>query len=316
MDPRDILVLGGSGFVGRHLCNRLVAAGRSVTVPTRRRERAKHLILLPTCEVVQADVFDESALDRLVAGRDAVVNLVGILHGSQTAFTRTHVDLTRRLLAACERHAVPRLLHMSALGADAAGPSMYQRSKGEAEALVRAAPLAWTVFRPSVIFGAEDRFLNLFAQLAAWFPVLPIGGANARFQPVWVEDVAQAMCNALDDERTSRQVYELAGPHVYTLRELVRFAARAAGHARPVMALPDALARLQAACTELAPGEPLLSRDNLDSMKRDNLPSTQPYQFPAVLGVVPSSLEAEAVPYLSRRGIHTHLDQFRARANR
>lgn len=316
MNHRDILVLGGSGFVGRHLCNRLVADGRQVLVPSRRRERAKHLILLPSCEVVQADVFDDATLDRLVAGRDAVVNLVGILHGTQDAFTRVHVELPHRVLTACARHGVPRLLQMSALGADVAGPSMYARSKGEAEVLVRAAPIASTTFRPSVIFGPEDNFLNLFAKLAAWFPVLPIGGANARFQPIWVEDVAQAMFNALDDERTHSHTYELAGPHIYTLRELVRFAARAAGHPRPVLALPDGLARLQAALMELLPGEPLLSRDNLDSMKKDNLPSTQPYHFPAELGVVPASLEAEATQHLKGRGIHTHLDQFRARASR
>lgn len=316
MRHRDILVLGGSGLVGRHLCNRLVADGRRVLVPSRRRERAKHLILLPSCEVVDADIFDPVTLDRLVAGRDAVINLVGVLHGTEDAFRRAHVELPRRVVEACARHKVERLLHVSALGADPAGPSMYARTKGEGEAIVRAASLAWTMFRPSVIFGAEDRFLNLFAKLAAWFPVLPIGGADAKFQPVWVEDVAQAMFNALDNPATHRQTYELAGPRVYTLRELVDFAARASGHPRPVVALPPALARMQAALMEMLPGRTLLSRDNLDSMKKDNVPSTQPYRFPAELGVSPSSLEAEAAPYLAGQGWRADLYRYRARANR
>ncbi|MCX8116286.1 MAG: complex I NDUFA9 subunit family protein, partial [Burkholderiaceae bacterium] len=178
-------------------------------VPARRRDKAKHLILLPTCEVVEADIHDDAALDRLAAGQDAVINLVGILHGTQADFTRVHAELPRRTVAACRKHRIGRLLHVSALGAAADAPSMYLRSKAAGEAHIREADLAWTIFRPSVVFGAEDRFLNLFARLARWFPVLPIGGAQAKFQPVWVQDVARAIANSLDNEATYRKTYEL-----------------------------------------------------------------------------------------------------------
>lgn len=312
----NVLVIGSSGFVGRHLVNALVARGCRVLAPTRRRERAKNLILLPTCDVVEADVHDDATLERLIHGQDAVVNLVGILHGTQQQFAQAHVELPRRIVAACENLGVRRYLHMSALGADPNGPSMYQRSKGEAERLVRACPLDWTIFRPSVIFGAEDRFLNLFARLARWFPVLPIGGADVRFQPVWVEDVAMAFANSLDEHATHRKTYELAGPKIYTLRELVQYAAAASGHRRPVVALPDSIARLQAWLMEHAPGEPLLSRDNLDSMKRDNVASQQPYRPAPELGITATPLEAEASIYLAGLHSRTRFGGFRARARR
>jgi NADH dehydrogenase len=316
MHHSNVLVIGGSGFVGRYLINALVARGCRVLAPTRRRERAKHLILLPTCDVVEADVNDDAALEGLIRGQDAVINLVGILHGTQQQFTAAHVELPRRIVAACEKLGVRRYLHMSALGADPDGPSMYQRSKGEGERLVRASALEWTIFQPSVIFGAEDNFLNLFARLARWLPVLPIGGADVRFQPVWVGDVAQAFANSLDNHATYRKTYELAGPKIYTLRELVRYAAAACGHRRPVIALPDPIARLQAWLMEHAPGEPLLSRDNLDSMKRDNVASQQPYRPAPELGISPTPLEAEASIYLAGLHPRTRFGGFRARARR
>jgi NADH dehydrogenase len=316
MRHSNVLVIGGSGFVGRYLINALVARGCQVLAPTRRRERAKHLILLPTCDVVEADVNDDAALEGLIRGQHAVINLVGILHGTQQQFTAAHVELPRRIVAACEKLGVHRYLHMSALGADPDGPSMYQRSKGEGERLVRASHLDWTIFQPSVIFGAEDNFLNLFARLARWFPVLPIGGADVRFQPVWVGDVAQAFANSLDNHATYRKTYELAGPKIYTLRELVRYAAAASGHRRPVIALPDPIARLQAWLMEHAPGQPLLSRDNLDSMKRDNVASQQPFRPAPELGINPTPLEAEASIYLAGLHPRTRFGGFRARARR
>jgi uncharacterized protein YbjT (DUF2867 family) len=316
-----ILVTGGAGFIGRHIVARLVDRGLGVTVPARHRARARHLILLPTVEVVEADINDPPTLDRLVREHDAVIHLVGILQGSRgdpygPEFARAHVELPRGVVAACERHGVRRLLHMSALGADPKGPSMYQRSKGDGEAVVRASTLDWTIFRPSVVFGPEDRFLNLFATLARVFPVLPVGGADVRFQPVWVGDVADAFVNALHRHQTVRQVYELAGPRVYTLRELVQFAAQASGHPRPVIGLPDGLARLQALLMELAPGEPLMSRDNLDSMKVDNVASVQPYVPPPELGITPTALEAEAPRYLAGVTLRARLAAFRTRARR
>ena len=316
-----ILVIGGAGFVGRHIVARLVGQGLRVTVPTRHRARAGHLILLPTVEVVESDVSNDDALDLLLRDHDAVINLVGILQGSRGTpygreFARAHVELPKRIIAGCARHGIRRYLHMSALGADPKGPSMYQRSKGDGEAAVRASSLDWTIFQPSVIFGPEDRFLNTFATLAKVFPVLPIGGADVRFQPVWIGDVAQAFVNALDNRDTYRKSYELVGPRVYTLRELVQFAAAASGRPRPVLALPGGIAQLQARMMELAPGEPLMSRDNLDSMKVDNIASRQPYVPAPELGITPTAMEAEAPRYLSGQTVRTRLDAFRARARR
>ncbi len=317
MQHKNILVLGGSGFIGRYIVNLLVGRGCRVLVPSRRRDGAKHLIMLPTCDVVEANVHDDATLDRLIGGQDAVINLVGILHGTQRDFERVNVELPQRVIAACTRRGVRRCLHMSALGADPDGPSMYQRSNGTGETLVRTAPLDWTIFKPSVVFGVEDEFLNMFALLARLFPVLPIGGADVRFQPVWVEDVATAFANSLDNEATYRKTYELAGPKIYTLRELVRFAARASGHPRPVIALPDGIARLQAALMERLPGPTLLSRDNLDSMKRDNIASQQPYRPAAELGIQHlMPLEPEASLYLAGMHPRTHFGGFRAKARR
>lgn len=312
MQNRNVLVIGGSGFVGSHVVNALGARGCRVLVPTRRPQDARHLSVVPTCTVVRADVHDDAALDTLLFGQHAVVNLVGILHGSERRFEHVHVALTQRVIAACRRRGVQRYLHMSALGADPAGPSMYLRSKGRAEQAVRSGAPAWTIFRPSVIFGPGDRFLNLFARLAAFAPVLPIAGAQARFQPVCVGDVARAFANSLDDAATVGKGYELCGPKIYTLRELVRFAAAAAGHPRPVVALPDGVARLQALLMELAPGTPLISRDNLDSMKRDSVASVQPYSPAPELGIAATPLEGEAARYLGSR-LRTRNDEIRSR---
>jgi NADH dehydrogenase len=317
MQHENILVLGGSGFIGRYIVNLLVGRGRRVLVPSRRRDQAKHLIMLPTCDVVDANIHDEATLAKLVDGQDAVINLVGILHGSQRDFELVNVELPQRVIAACKACGVRRYLHMSALGADPNGPSLYQRSNGTGEEAVRASTLDWTIFKPSVVFGAEDEFLNMFGKLAALFPVLPIGGANVRFQPVWVEDVAAAFVNSLDNEATFRKTYELAGPKIYTLRELVRFAARAAGHPRPVIALPDGIARLQAAVMEHLPGPTLLSRDNLDSMQRDNIASQQPYRPAPELGLHHlAPLEPEAALYLAGMHPRTRFGGFRAKARR
>jgi uncharacterized protein YbjT (DUF2867 family) len=312
----NVLVLGGSGFIGRYLINLLVARGVRVVVPARRRDRAKHLIVLPTCEVRQADVMDDRTLDRLVAEADAVINLVGILHGTEQAFQKVHAELPRRLAAACVKHKVTRLIQMSAIGASPSAPSMYLRSRAAGEANVRTDALGWTIFRPSVVFGIEDHFLNTFAKLATFAPVLPIGCADAKFQPVWVEDVARAIANALDNEATLGKVYELAGPRIYTLRELVTFAAQASGHPRPVIALPDGLARLQARVMELLPGNTLLSPDNLDSMKVDSVASKQPFTPAPELGIGITPMEPEAALYLAGQHPRTRFSPLRARAKR
>lgn len=305
-ENRFVLILGGSGFIGSRIVAQLACSDWRVTVPTRRYTHAQHLLPLPSLDdVVEGNIHDDATLDRLVQGQDAVINLVGILHdrpgpagtpyGAQ--FARVHVDLPRRIAEACARHGVRRYLHMSALGADSNAPSMYLRSKadGERAAREKAADVKVTVFRPSVVFGPGDHFLNLFARLQKWLPIIFLGGATARFQPVYVEDVAQAFVLALNDPRTGGQTYELAGPHIYTLRELVKLAGHYSGHERPIIGLPAPLARLQAGMLEWLPGGPLMSRDNLDSMQVDNVSNQSMLEQ---LGIRPTALEAVAPFYL------------------
>lgn len=299
---KNVLLLGGSGFVGRHVCEQLARAGWHVTVPTRRAAHAAAVQHLPGLTVLEADVHDEAALRRLLPGHHAVVNLIAILHGDAAAFERTHVTLPAKLARACLATGVTRLVHISALGADPVhseeAPSLYLRSKSRGEAVLQAADgLQLTVLRPSVIFGADDRFLNLFAQLQRIFPVLPLAGAHARFQPVWVTDVARAVSRCLTDATTVGQVYELCGPDVMTLRQLVQLAGRASGHPRLVIPLPPTLARLQARLMEWLPGPTLMSRDNLDSMRianvaGDTLPGL------AALGITPTSAASVVPSYL------------------
>jgi uncharacterized protein YbjT (DUF2867 family) len=308
-----VLVLGGSGFVGRHLVANLSAAGHDVIVLTRRRERARHLLLLPTVRVVEADAHDAATLARWTRGATAAVNLVGTLHArGRDTFERVHVELPRMLAAACHGAGVTRLLHMSALGASADAASAYLRSKAQGEAAIAGSGLAWTIFRPSVIFGPGDTFLNLFAKLARAFPVIPLAAAQARFQPIYVGDVATCMARSLVDAETIGARYGLCGPKVYTLAELVRFVGETAGTPRPVVALGSALSRLQARVMEWLPG-PLLTRDNLASMQHDNVCDAD---FPAVFGISPLALEAIAPEYLSPPSRHSRFDLFRAHGGR
>ncbi|WP_283150891.1 complex I NDUFA9 subunit family protein [Silvimonas soli] len=308
-----VLLIGGSGFIGRALAARLCRVGYPVTIPTRDRERAReHLLTLPRVELIEADVHDPLVLKRLVREARVVVNLVGLLQGSQRQFELAHVELTRHIIAACQANGGRRYLHMSALGADPAGASMYQRSKGAAEALVRQSELDWTIFRPSVVFGEEDRFLNLFAELQKLAPLLPLAGAHARFQPVWVQDVVRVFETALHRRDWIGQSFDLAGPKVYTLAELVRYAGRVSGNARPVLPLPDWAARLQAAAMSLLPNPPL-SRDNLDSMRVDNV-TDQP--FPDIPGFKPTALEAVAPGWMAHAARGSKYAHFRSKAGR
>jgi uncharacterized protein YbjT (DUF2867 family) len=308
-----ILVLGGSGFVGRHVASQVAAAGRRVIVPTRRRENAKHLILLPTVDVVEADIHDEKALERLARGAGTVVNMVGILNQTRSGdFARVHVELTRKVVGACRAAGVSRLLHMSALGADPQGPSRYLATKGEAEAIVAASGLAWTIFQPSVIFGREDRFLNLFARLERLLPVIALACPHARFQPVFVGDVARSFMLALPDDATHGQRYPLCGPKIYTLRELVAYVGELTGDRRPILALGPSLSMLQARIMEWLPG-PLMSRDNVLSMRKDNVCGCD---FPARFGFAPAALEAVAPEYLSGTAVRSRFDVYRAHSGR
>ena len=315
----NVLVLGATGFVGHSVCEKLVersgGAGGFIRIATRRAARAKPLQLLPTADVEVGDVHDDAALARMLHDVDAVINLVAILHGSEPEFERVHVRLPQRLAAACARAGVRRVIHVSALGASPDAPSRYLRSKARGEAALASAGLDLTVLRPSVIFGARDRFLNLFARLQAIFPVMPLAGADARFQPVWVEDVATAIVRSLDDRSTIGLTLECCGPRQYTLREIVQAAGSWSGHRRPVLALPAWLGRLQAMTMEWLPGEPLLSRDNLDSMR---VPSVASGRLPGLdrLGIEPTSMEAIAPLYLGNVTEETRLQVWRSRARR
>lgn len=320
MRDANVVVIGGTGFIGCHLLARLAADGVNMLVAARHYERAKHLTTLPYLDLEVANIHDDATLRRLVAGRDAVINLVGVLHGGHgdpygPGFRRLHVELPRRIVQACAEMGVPRYLHMSALGAGHAGASMYQRSKADGELAARSAPqVAATIFRPSIVFGPGDHLLTVFAKLQRRLPVLPLACAQARFQPVYVDDVAAAFSLALRAPRTRGAVIELGGPQVYTLAELACLAGRVSGHERRVLALPDWAARLEARLFELLPGDPMISRDNLDSMKVDNVvdPQTQALTAEA-LGIKLTSLEAAAPHYLApSRG----LDGYREHAGR
>lgn len=296
--PMNICILGGTGFVGAALLNRLAQAGHWVNVPTRDPERHAQLRVLPTLRLIHADIHDARALDRCVAGADAVINLVGILneHGHST-FHHIHVELTAKLIAALKAGRVRRLLHMSALGADAAGPSRYLRSKGEAEAHIRsAAHVEFTIFRPSVIFGPGDTLTNRFASLLrrshGW---LPLARAGARFAPVYVGDVAEAFVRALQRHETIGQTYELGGPQVLTLEQLVRTTAAAAGLPCHIVGLPDALGRLQGAVLGRVPGKPF-TLDNFRSLTRDSVCTENGLQR---LGITPRGLGEILPTYLA-----------------
>ena len=308
-----VLVVGGSGFVGRYVVAQLSAAGQFVVVLTRRRSRARHLLLLPTVQVVEGDPHDDATIARHMRGMTALVNLAGVLHErGRNTFERVHIELPRRLAAACRNAGVARILHMSALRASADAPSRYLRSKAEGEAAVAASGVAWTIFRPSVMFGREDTFLNLFATLARWSPVLPLAAANARFQPVYVADVAACFVRALGDNETIRRAYDLCGPTVYTLAELVRYVCELSDRRRAIVALGPVLSSVQARVMEWLPSPPM-TRDNLASMQVDNVCEAG---FPARFGVVPAALEAIAPAYIAPAAQRSRFDAFRAHGGR
>ena len=312
----NILILGGSGFVGRSVCDKLVersgGAGGQIVVPSRRPARVKHLQLLPTLRVVQADVHSATELHHLVQDADAVINLVAVLHGSAAEFNRVHVELPHKLADACNAAGVRRLVHVSALGVGESATSRYLRSKAAGEAVLKAANLDMTILRPSVIFGEHDHFTNLFATLLAVAPFVPLAGAQARFQPVWVQDVAAAIVRCLDQPASIGQTIECVGPDVLTLKQIVEQVGRWSGHERPVFGLPDVAARAQAFLMEMMPGTPLMSRDNIDSMRTPNVAGGQ---LPGLdsLGIAASPMDSVLPDYLSPgRGL-ARLDRWRAR---
>ncbi|MFM7395718.1 MAG: complex I NDUFA9 subunit family protein [Gammaproteobacteria bacterium] len=300
MPTQTITVLGGTGFVGSALVARLAASGHRLRLPSRNPQAAKQLAVLPTVERVRADVHDPAALRAVVAGSDVVINLVGILNEKGRAgkgFELAHAELTRKTIETCLETRVTRYLHMSALGADENGPSHYLRSKGVAERHVHATPssLDWTIFRPSVIFGRGDSLLNRFASLLRLSGgLMPLARAGAKFSPVWVDDVVTVFEHALHGGTTSRQSYELCGPEVMTLGDLVRYTGSLAGTGAYVMALPDAIGRLQALVMDFVPGKPF-STDNFLSLTVDNVCRENGF---ARLGITPTPLRSIAPTYI------------------
>ena len=316
MRPSNICLIGGSGFVGRHLAARLTKTGHTVRVLTRRREAHRDLLVLPNLKLVEANIYDPNTLSTQLQGMDVVINLVGILNERRRGdFRRVHVELTQRIVDACRIAGVGRLLHMSALKADAQnGPSRYLRSKGEGEAIaLGATDLHVTAFRPSVIFGYDDQFFNRFARLLALSPgIFPLACANARFAPVYVEDVAEAFVRAIHNPDTFGQSFELCGPTPYSLRELVDYIAELTGHRRRIINLGDWLSWWQGFIMEQLPGKPF-SRDNFLSTRVNSLCKSP---FPAVFDIKPTSIEAIVPGYLGKREMNTRFGALRKKAGR
>jgi NADH dehydrogenase len=310
----NICLLGGTGFVGHHLAALLSEHRYAVRIPTRRSERHRELRVLPGVEVLPADVHDPDDLRRVLRGCAAVVNLVGILNeGRRGDFQRVHVELPAKVVQACTDVGVRRLVHMSALNAGSpTGRSRYLKTKGEGEALVHAARgLHVTSFRPSVIFGPDDHFFNRFGRLLKWSPfVMPLPCANARFAPVFVGNVAEAMMTALQDDHTVGRHYDLCGPRVYTLKTLVRYIAGVLNLHRRVIDLGDALSRLQARIGGLIPGKPF-SYDNYLSMQTDAVCGGS---FPEIFGIAPTAVEAVVPLYLGKQNQRQRLADARVQA--
>lgn len=304
-----VCILGGGGFVGSHLSALLASRGHQILIPSRRRESAKRLTLLPGVQVVESDLAD---LESLFRGMDAVIHLVGILHERRPGdFQRVHADLPARVADACRAAGVPRLLHMSALGARRDSRSRYQQSKAAGEERVLATPgLAVTVFRPSVIFGPGDSFLSLFAGLMALAPVIPLAGARARFQPVYVGDVARAFADALERRDSSGRVYELCGPRIYTLGELLELTAAALGLKRTILPLGETASYWFARAMELKPGPKIMTRDNHYAMLTDNVCAACEFPFGAA-----TPLE-QVIGYLKEEAPRRRYMEFRIHAGR
>lgn len=291
-----VALIGGTGFVGSYIAQALQQQGDEPVLISRRPVAGGKAG--QTGPLVRHYAAGQAgSLRQALADCQAVMFLPGILHGSPEQFDAVHVQLPQQVMQLCGELGIRRYLHMSALGAQVDGPSHYLRSKGRAEQAVMASDLDWSVFRPSVVFGAGDSFLSLFASLTRYVPVMPLASAQARFQPVWVEDVAAAFAGALRHEQCIGQSYDLVGPEVYSLQQIVQLCARLQNRRVLLLPLPERLARLQALCMEQLPS-PLMSRDNLDSMRVDNV-SVRDY--PEIFGRQPASMEQVAPTYIGAR---------------
>ncbi|GLQ89564.1 complex I NDUFA9 subunit family protein [Dyella flagellata] len=289
MTPQRIVILGGTGFVGSYLVPRLAADGHRVILLSRNREQHRSLAVLPGIAIRSADVYDDAVLRRHCDGADSVINLIGILNNSGChTFQRAHVEMARRLIEICKVTGVQRLHQMSSLKAGQ-GQSQYLQTRGEAEALVKVSSLNWTVYEPSVIFGPGDGLVTRFAKLLRKMPVLPLARATSRMAPTYVGDVAEAIARCVaDDKRATRRSFELYGPEILTLVEIVRAIRDAAGLHTSIMPLPDSLGRWQARFAGMLPGKPF-SLDNFLSLGTDSVGSRDGY---AALGIVPQPFTA------------------------
>ncbi|CAN1526810.1 COG0702 Predicted nucleoside-diphosphate-sugar epimerases [Methylophilaceae bacterium] len=315
MHIKHTVVLGGSGFVGSAIVAKLVSAGYQVTVLTRRLDHAKHLSLLPGVTLKVCNVFDAQALRSALQGADAVINLLGILHQSgKVSFTQVHEHLPVQLAKLCQDLGIKRLLHMSSLCAATDAPSLYLRSKGQAEVALAsyAKGLAITVFRPSIIFGRADQFINLFAGLIKHLPLVVLVKPNAKFQPVWVEDVATCFVASLNQPASFGLSYDLVGPKVYTFRALLKAIMQTLGVHKPILGLNDVLSYAQAFLMECLPIK-LMSRDNIRSMQVD---SVSDQAFPEWLELRSSALETVMPQYLIDQTPRGAYDRFRRKAAR
>lgn len=315
MLSRTICLLGGTGFVGHHLASRLTRAGYYVVVPSRNRERQRSLQVLPKVDVLDANIHDEETLDALFVGCHAVINLVGILNENKRGdFNRAHVELVEKITNACRRSGVTRLLHMSALNADAEqGSSQYLRSKGAGERLAHAAAdLQVTSFRPSVMFGEDDHFFNRFAGMLRKLPLMPLTCPDSRMAPVYVGDVAEAFVKALDDKATHGQAYELCGPEVATLKQIVDYTNRITGLRRPVIPLGKGMSAFMGRVMQHLPFKPF-TYDNFLSLQT---PAVCSGPFPARFGITPKTVESIVPQYIGRGDIRGRYDTMRQRAAR
>ncbi len=314
MNINKICVLGGTGFIGSALCNRLSALGYSIRVLTRNRESNKHrLILLPNVELIEANIFDVEHLNVCFQGCDAVINLVGILNEKGfkgEGFHKAHVELVENIVRACEAHNVKRVLHMSALNADSVnGPSFYLKTKSLAEDyLFQQTNIAVTCYRPSVIFGKHDSFFNRFANLLKPLPYFfPLACPYSRFAPIYVEDVVEFVSRTISDANSFQKSYELVGPEEFTLIELVRYTAKCLGIKRTIIPLNDFFSRLQAKVFDFIPGKPF-STDNYLSCKRD---STSNNNALSMYSITPTPITSIVPYYLADESTQTQYDQYR-----
>lgn len=312
---KKICVIGGAGFVGSSIVTKLDDCGYQVTVLTRHRERAKHLILLPHVQVQTCNIHDDAALQAAMQGHDAVINLVGILHESKhNTFDAAHHLLPKRIADGCQALGIERLVHISALRASQDAPSAYLQSKAKGEQALDSHPgdIGITIYQPSVIFGRGDGFINLFANIVKYLPVIFLAKPDAKFQPIWVEDVADVVVNNLGNTQTYDRVYELAGPKVYRMQTLVEMVMHLLGKERWVIGLGDQLSYLQAWFMEWLPVK-LMTRDNIKSMELDSVASA-PMADEIQVALTP--LEAIMPGYIMNKTQRGTYDRFRAAAGR